>query len=215
MKTSTNQSSKESILQYLLKQKAATASDIAQKLDISRQAARRHLNDLEDEGLICHNIIQPKIGRPKHEYYLSDKGKEHFPHGYGEFAVSFLDTLTETVGENQVSQVLQKQWERKAQEYYQYIQGGNLKDKIAKLVKIRQQEGYMAELCFPDNHEDNNQKFFVSEHNCAISDVAQSYPQVCGHELEMFAALFPDCKVERTNWINNGEHRCGYLIEEK
>lgn len=215
MKASITQSSKQYILQYLLKHEKATANDIAEALDISRQATRRHLNDLENEGLIYHHIIQPKMGRPQHEYYLSEKGHDYFPHGYGEFAVSFLDTLTETLGEKQVSQVLQKQWERKAHEYRQHIRGDNLKEKVTKLVEIRKKEGYMAELYLLDESHENNQKFFLSEHNCAISDVAESYPQVCGHELEMFASLFPNCKVERTNWINNGEHRCGYLIESQ
>jgi DeoR family suf operon transcriptional repressor len=53
----------------------------------------------------------------------------------------------------------------------------------------------------------------LREHNCAISNVAESFPSVCGHELEMFAAVLPDCTVERTHWINNGEHQCGYLIK--
>jgi DeoR family suf operon transcriptional repressor len=53
------------------------------------------------------------------------------------------------------------------------------------------------------------------EHNCAISNVAESFPSVCGHELEMFAAVLPDCTVERTHWIINGEHRCGYLVQRK
>lgn len=215
MKASVTQSSKEYILHYLLKQEKATANEIAKALEISRQATRRHLQNLEDEGLICHDLIQPKIGRPQHEYFLSTKGRDYFPHRYGEFAISFLDTLRETVGESQVSQVLQKQWERKAQEYLQYIQGKNLQEKVTKLVEMRRNEGYMAELYLLDSNTNNNTKFFISEHHCAISEVAESYPQVCGHELEMFVNLFPDCKVERTNWINNGEHLCGYLIEVK
>lgn len=148
MKTSVIESSKEYILQYLLKENKATANKIAKALEISTQATRRHLNDLENEGLIKHDIIQRQMGRPQHLYYLSEKGRDRFPHSYGEFAVSFLDTLTETVGENQVSQVLQKQWERKASEYRQHFKNKNLKERVTKLVEIRQKEGYMAELFY-------------------------------------------------------------------
>jgi DeoR family transcriptional regulator, suf operon transcriptional repressor len=38
---------------------------------------------------------------------------------------------------------------------------------------------------------------------------------VCDHELEMFAVALQDCQVERTHWLVNGEHRCGYLIQSK
>jgi DeoR family suf operon transcriptional repressor len=215
MKPSLTQSSKEYILQYLLKREKATANQIAKALKISSQATRRHLRDLENEGLVQHDAIQIKMGRPQYQYYLSQKGRDRFPHRYGEFAVSFLDTLRETVGETQVSQVLQKQWERKAAEYRQRLRDRSLEDKVAKLAQMRQEEGYMAELYSLDEERGKSKKFFFTEHNCAISEVAESYPQVCGHELEMFASLFPDCTVERTHWINNGEHRCGYLIKAK
>jgi DeoR family suf operon transcriptional repressor len=57
--------------------------------------------------------------------------------------------------------------------------------------------------------------FILTEYNCAISHIAESYPSVCGHELEMFAVALPDCTVQRTHWLVNGEHRCGYLIQPK
>ncbi|MGI0481633.1 iron-sulfur cluster biosynthesis transcriptional regulator SufR [Geminocystis sp. CENA526] len=216
MSTSLQQSSKEMILQYLLKQNKASAQDIAQAMNISPQATRRHLKELEEQDLLDRDSIQLKTGRPQYLYYLSKKGRDRFPQNYGEFAVSFLDTLTETVGETQVSKVLEKQWQRKAENYRQYLTGKTLAERVHQLAEIRQQEGYMAELFCVDKDADNNvQKFFLTENNCAISEVAESYPQVCGHELEMFANLFPECHIERTNWINNGEHRCGYLIQPK
>ncbi len=202
-------STKQDILQLLLKQGRATAQELAKKLDISPQAIRRHLGELEAKGLILHDSDRVGMGRPQHIYQLSRQGKERFPSRYGEFAVSFLDTLMETVGEQQVREILKKQWQKKVEEYRYQIGNGSLKMRIAKLVELRQAEGYMAEL---HRLEDTEEKYVLTEHNCAISDVAESYPTVCGHELEMFADLFPDCKVDRTNWINNGEHRCGYLI---
>lgn len=212
--TTTHASTKQDILQYLLKQGQATAQDLADSLDISPQATRRHLKDLEEEGLIEHESVQVGMGRPQHKYHLSRKGRDRFPHRYGEFTVSFLDTLVETVGEEQVSAVLRKQWERKAQEYRNLIGKGSLNERVTNLIKLRQEEGYMAELHSVENKQGKEQ-FIFSEHNCAISEVAESFPSVCGHELEMFAAILSDCVVERTHWINKGEHRCGYSIQAK
>ncbi len=106
-------STKQSILQYLLKQGEATAQQLATALQISPQATRRHLNELEADGLIEYQSIQQGMGRPQHLYQLSRKGRSLFPHRYGEFAVSFLDALAETVGEEQVSKILEKQWHKK------------------------------------------------------------------------------------------------------
>lgn len=205
-------STKQNILQDLLKQGQATAKQLAQNQRISAQAVRRHLNELEAEGLIIYQSVQRKMGRPQYLYQLSDRGRDRLsPQKYSEFAVSFLDTLAETVGEEQVSKVLEKQWQRKAAEYRDRLGNGSLKQRIAKLVQLRKDEGYMAELHQPEDR----QEYVLVEHNCAISEVAESYPSICGHELEMFSAVLPDCIVKRTHWINDGEHRCGYSIINK
>ncbi|MBE9212565.1 iron-sulfur cluster biosynthesis transcriptional regulator SufR [Plectonema cf. radiosum LEGE 06105] len=220
METSQQSSTKQDILEYLLKELQATALQLADALKVSPQAIRRHLKDLEGEELIIYSSEQIGMGRPQHVYRLSDKGKERLRRevgdSYGKFAVSLLDTLAETVGRDQVSSILQKQWERKAQDYRRLLGKGSLRLRVAALVELRKAEGFMAEY-HPVEAEDSEveDKFIFLEHNCAISNVAESFPSVCGHELEMFAAVLPDCTVERTHWIINGEHRCGYLVEAR
>lgn len=248
---STQQSStKKEILEHLLKHVQATALELSSALDISPQAVRRHLKDLDTEKLIlCSSSVQAGMGRPQHIYELSSEGKNYLNwvaspqsagDGYGQFAVSLLDTLAQTVGKDQVSTILKKQWERKAEEYRKSLGNGSLGKRVAALVEIRKAEGYMAEFYpveginsklgeYPGNNNsgDNNSgskktkgklsdRFTIVEHNCAISNVAESFPSVCGHELEMFAAALPDCTVERTHWmIDGGGHRCGYLVQAK
>lgn len=214
-------STKQDILHHLLKQGQATAQELAELLSISPQAIRKHLKDLEDEGLIEHQATQAGMGRPNYQYQLSRKGRDQMPDRYGEFAVSLLDTLAETVGKDQVSKILRKQWERKALEYRDRVGSGSLQERVTKLVELRQAEGYMAEWHHVQPNEANSESsseasgFVVTEYNCAISQIAESFPSVCGHELEMFQLALEGSKVERTHWIVNGEHRCGYLIQEK
>lgn len=223
--TTTHQSStKQDILEYLLEHSQATAFELAEVLDISPQAIRRHLKDLEAEELILYSAaVQAGMGRPQHVYQLSSLGRDRlhrqsdrFGDGYGSFAVSLLDTLAETVGRDQVKTILQKQWERKAQEYRDRLRNGSLKERVANLVEFRKAEGFMAEY-HPVESDDSSEcdRFILMEHKCAISNVAESFPSICGHELEMFAAVLPDCTVERTHWIINGEHRCGYLVQAR
>ena len=144
--TATQQNStKQDILQLLLRQGQATAHDMAEQLQVSPQAIRRHLKDLETEGLILHQAIQTGMGRPNYVYTLSREGRHQFPDRHDEFAVSLLDTLAETVGPDQVGSILRKQWQRKAIEYRQRLGGGSLKERVEQLVEIRRAEGYMAE----------------------------------------------------------------------
>jgi DeoR family suf operon transcriptional repressor len=216
MTTTQQPSTKQDILQHLLKQDQATAQELAETLDISPQAIRRHLKDLETEGLIEYKSVQVGMGRPQHVYYLSRKGRDRFPNHYQEFAVSLLDTLTETLGHEQASSILRKQWQRKALEYRDKVGTGSVQERVAKLVELRKAEGYMAEWYALEANDSTNgagHQYIFTEHNCAISNVAETFPSVCGHELEMFAAVLPDCTVERTHWINKGQHQCGYLIK--
>ncbi|MEB3359498.1 MAG: iron-sulfur cluster biosynthesis transcriptional regulator SufR [Synechococcales bacterium] len=217
--TATHQpSSKQDILQYLVKQGRASAQDLAEYLDISPQATRRHLKDLEAEGLIEHQAVHGGMGRPQYLYQLSDRGRDRLPDRYDDFALSLLDTLAETVGPEQVGSILRKQWERKALDYRRQVGDGSLEERVARLVELRQAEGYMAEwhrvqLSAPPSDGSDRPQYIITEYNCAISHVAQSFPSVCGHELEMFQIALQDAVVERTHWLANGEHRCGYLIQ--
>ena len=214
---------REDILGFLLKRGTATASAIATHLEITPQAVRRHLKTLEANELIEHQVSQASIGRPNHLYQLSRKGRDHFPDQYDQFALSLLNTVADTMGPEQVSKLLKKQWQRKAKEYRERMGDAPLKDRMQTLVKLRQAEGYMAECHLADELADDvtdeadpsGKAFVITEYNCAIAHIAESYPTVCGHELAMFAIALPDCSVERTHWLVGGEHQCGYLIKTK
>ena len=226
MATTHQSSTKQDILEYLHKHSQATAFELAEVLEVTPQAIRRHLKDLETEELVLYSstVQAAGMGRPQHLYQLSRQGRDRlhrtmsdrFGDGHGHFAVSLLDTLAETVGHDQFKWILQKQWERKALEYRDRVGNGSLRERVANLVELRKAEGFMAE-CHPVDVNDSfeSDRFILMEHNCAISNVAESFPSICGHELEMFAAVLPDCTVERTHWIINGEHRCGYLVQAR
>lgn len=213
----TGSSTKQDILNQLLKQGQATSQELAQQLAVSPQAIRRHLKDLDAEGLVCCEPLPGGMGRPQHVYQLSPGGRDRFPDRHDEFAIDLLDTLSEMMGRDQMRSLLRKQWERKALDYHQQLGTGPLAERIASLVQLRRAEGYMAEYYpFPEGTEPAAAtSFILTEYNCAISHVAESFPSVCDHELEMFAVALHDCQVERTHWLVNGEHRCGYLIQAR
>jgi len=209
--TTTHPSTKQDILTLLLKQGQATAQTLAELLNISPQAIRRHLKDLQDEGLIQHEAIQAGMGRPNYLYRLSEAGRDQFPDRYDNFAVSLLDTLADSIDKAQFNDILRKQWERKALEYRERVGKGSLQERVARLVELRKAEGYMAEF---HAVEAEQPQYVITEYNCAISHIAESFPTVCGHELEMFALALEGCQVERTHWMVGGEHQCGYLVQE-
>jgi len=199
---------KQEILQLLLKHGELKAQTLADALQITPQAIRRHLNELESEGLVSFTAEVAGMGRPQHIYRLTKKGRDRFPVGYDQFSVSFLDTLAESLGSEQFQAVLARQWQKKAEAYRQQIGSGTLGEQIQQLAELRQAEGYITDWYEVEGTGD----YIYTEYNCAIASVAESFPAVCSHELEMFSAIFAK-PVERTHWLVDGQHRCGYLIK--
>ncbi len=213
MRQAQSSSTKQGILLHLRKHGSATAQDLAEQMQVSPQGIRRHLKDLEHEGLISYDTTQTGMGRPQHVYSLSQLGSEQFPGAYDEFALELMKTLSETVPSEVMGTILQRQWERKAEDYRLHMGQGSLQERVEALVQLRQAEGFMAEYhVLPASNEGTDPAFVLTEHHCAISQIAQTFPSVCGHELEMFAAALQGCRVERINWQVDGQHQCGYLI---
>lgn len=218
MAATQHSTTKDEILQYLLREGKATAQVLSEALQVTPQAVRRHLKDLTEEQLILHEAVPAKMGRPQHIYQLSQAGRARFPANYDQFAVSLLHTLSETVPPDQFRSIIKNQWQKKIQEYNDQLgQGGSLRLRLQKLVALRCSEGFMSEVHSAplDEAQDQQNRFVVTEYNCAIAQVAESFPTVCGQELELFTSLFPDCKVERTHWMIKGKNYCGYLIQAK
>ncbi|ATS19525.1 iron-sulfur cluster biosynthesis transcriptional regulator SufR [Parathermosynechococcus lividus PCC 6715] len=213
---------KHDILHCLLRDGHLSAQELAVQLAISPQAVRRHLKEMEAAQLVTYDVLSGTVGRPQYRYTISEAGREELrqlqrrQHTSGSkgFALELLESVAATLGPDQVHDVLQVAWRRKAIDYRQQMGNGSLCERLARLVALRQQEGYMAEF-YPVHEVGQPPAYLFTEYNCAISAVAQSFPAVCDHELQMFAIALEDCAVERTHWIVDGEHRCGYLIRPR
>src|SRR2546430_3654070 len=83
--------------------------------------------------------------------------------------------------------------------------GRQLKERVSELVKIRDEGGYMAEL----GHAGRNVVEML-EHNCPIMAVAESYPEACRVEREMFQNLL-GADLETSHRVVAGDTVCRFL----
>jgi DeoR family transcriptional regulator, suf operon transcriptional repressor len=210
---------KQEILDILLKQGRANALSLSQALQISPQAIRRHLKDLEADGLVVGaegiKEIEKELGRPQHFYQLSPQGRDLLPKSYDRFALDLLSSLLTNLDQDQAAQILGEQWQNKGIQYRHQLGEDSLPTRLTNLANLRRMEGYVTEWQKVTESENQKAGFIFTEYNCAIAQIAASHPNVCSHELEMFSIALPDCEVERTHWMIEGEHRCGYLIKPK
>ena len=86
-----------------------------------------------------------------------------------------------------------------------------LPQRMKQLVELRRREGYMAE-CEPG---DDRRSWLLREFHCSVARIAEHFPMVCDQELHLYRSAFPDCRVERVHWMRNGDHYCGFRLEEQ
>lgn len=203
-------STREAALTILLRLGQATAGTMASQLGVSVQAMRRHLRSLEQEGLVESPCNTTGLGRPSNLWRLTDQGRDHFPDGSQEFARGLLHTMANFLGTDQLQNLLGQQATAQAQRYRRLLGDCPLEKRLQRLVELRRREGYVADYqpC-QDRHN-----WLLTAFHCSVGPIAQQFPVICSQELQLYRTIFPDCHVERVHWIQEGDHHCGFRIQQ-
>lgn len=205
-------STRDQILSLLKINKQLTVSEMANQLDITEMAVRRHLNTLERDNIINTSLVRQAMGRPTNVYFLTKTGQEMFPRNYATLTVDLLRDIEDLNGEEMVHKLFERRKERMMEKYGSRITDQNtLDDKIAELARLQNEYGYMVEW---EKDEDGN--YLFKEYNCPISEIAQEYPVACKCELSLFQELLGtdqvDCEV---CMAVDSEPHCYYKITPK
>jgi iron-sulfur cluster biosynthesis transcriptional regulator SufR len=198
------------ILELLKRHGMMTADELSEALGITAMGVRGHLTPLERDGLIRHETVQKKIGRPSYVYSLTEQGDELFPRTYAQLANSLLETIRALGGAKAIEKLFDKRTEILTAQYRARMADKTLKERVAELAKIRTEEGYMAGWAELDRNT-----LLLKEHNCAICQIARQCPTACSHELELFRLVLDDAEVTRDKHIIKGDWACTYVIRPK
>ncbi len=206
--SSSGQSTRDSALALLLRLGETTAAHLAEQLGVSVQIMRRHLRALEEEGLVSSSPAPEGPGRPTNRWHLTAEGRARFPDGGQQFALGLLESMADNLSPELVQQLMAQQAQEKALSYRQLIGAGSLQQRLARLVDLRRNEGYVAE-CAQDP---DGEAWLFSEFHCSVMRIAERFPCVCDQELQLIRTTFPDCQVERVHWRLERGHSCGFRL---
>jgi predicted ArsR family transcriptional regulator len=201
---------KKKLLYYLKVMQMAGLSELAEAMGISRMGVHKHLQTLQERGIVNSIEIRKGVGRPRMQYQLTSQGKTLFPKSYSDIATSALDFIERKVGQQGVENFLR---ERQEQLYIKY--GERLKDlgfdgKVKELARIRDQEGYIAE----SRKQHKNDNHILLEYNCPIIQIAEKHWEACSVETELFEKLL-DAHIKTTHRAAKGDQVCKFVIREK
>ncbi|MCL5676745.1 MAG: ArsR family transcriptional regulator [Firmicutes bacterium] len=183
--------------------------ELSTALGITPMGVRQHLAILEKDGLVTTTSVRRGMGRPSYLYALTDRAQELFPKNYQVFAQGLLADIASHEGEEMVSELFKRRASRLEKAYTDKLRGKNLRDKVAELARILDENGNMAiwRQLGPDT-------FVIQEHNCGILRVAKDFPQACQAELHLFSRVL-DAEVQREHTQAEGKHECRYLIRPR
>jgi predicted ArsR family transcriptional regulator len=201
----TSESTKSRVLYVLRGQGGGTAQDVADSLDISIPAARRHLMDLESDGYLESQVHRPGgRGRPQHVFRVSDKGEEHFPKRYAQLCTDVFEHIEHLYGKGAILTVLDHR-NQKLLELWQPVVQGNLEARVQKLCDLLNELGYHATL------EQDGEQWLLFQGNCPSLEVSRQFDQLCHSECALYTELL-ETAVVREARVLEGASACRYRI---
>ena len=99
---------KEKLLNLLKKETEMTVSQLAQALEITEMAVRKHLNILERDSFIHISELKQPLGRPVQVFSLTSQADVLFPKSYDNLTVDFLNDLQALQGNDIIDQLFEK-----------------------------------------------------------------------------------------------------------
>lgn len=179
---------------------------LAQALDISVPAVRQHLSSLGDQ--VRAESVARGVGRPAQIWRLTEAAQSRFPDTHAELTVRIIESIEHSLGASALAKVIEDRYVASLEQYRERLAGvSSIQGKLQRLVQIRSDEGYMAELRKTDTG------WLFVENHCPICAAATHCQGFCSNELGLFRELMgADVCVERSEYLLDGGSRCTYEV---
>jgi predicted ArsR family transcriptional regulator len=205
-----DQPTRERVARSILVNGPSTAAALAERLDLTPAAVRRHLDQLLEDGAVeareARTGAHRGRGRPAKAFALTEAGRDGFDQQYDDLAAQALRFLRETGGDDAVREFATR---RVAfiQERFEGVRAEHPELGSAEiLAKIFTDEGYAAAVRqLPVVGEQ------LCQQHCPVAHVAHEFPQLCEAETEAISKVLGR-HVQRLATIAHGDGVCTTCI---
>jgi predicted ArsR family transcriptional regulator len=189
----------------------STAAALAERLDLTPAAVRRHLDHLVEEGVV--EPREPRVygargrGRPAKVFALTEAGRDRFDQQYDDLAVQALRFLSETGGDEAVMAFARQRVKTLESRYQEVVAQRPEAEPAVALAETLTQSGYAASVrSGPVGQQ-------LCQQHCPVSHVAHEFPQLCEAETEFISKVLGR-HVQRLATIAHGDGVCTTCIPE-
>lgn len=196
---------RDRVVHSILESGPSTAAALAERLELTPAAVRRHLDHLLADG-----IIEPRDqrvtghrgrGRPPKIFVITDAGREEFEQGYDDLAVHALRFLADSAGDDAVLEFARRRVGELEERYRPLLESVGVDERPQLLAEALSADGYAASVRTAPSGDQ------VCQHHCPVAHVAAEFPQLCDAETEVFSRLLGQ-HVQRLATIAHGDGVC-------
>jgi predicted ArsR family transcriptional regulator len=200
-------STKDKILQTLLRRPKITINELAEAVDINPISVRHHLTNLQMEGLIEAEEVRHGVGRPRLVYSLTQDGMERFPTKYLRLTTRLLAQMKETMPAPMVSKLFNQIAEDLASEYTSQIQGLSMEERLEFVKELLAQEGFTVEW------EKKGSEYQIHEISCPYYQIGVAHPEVCTVDQTVISKMLA-LPANKVQCILDGGSHCTYVVQQ-
>ena len=196
---------RQRVVDLILHDGPQTARHLAERLQLTPAAIRRHLTGLIDDGVLASR--EERIygargrGRPSKVFVLTDAGRAESRQAYDTLAIAALRRLAAEVGPHAVRELSARQLDGVEERFIASREANPEQSAIAALVEALEVDGYAPSV--RPLHSGNQ----LLQHHCPVAHVAAEFPVFCEVETLLFSRLLGS-HVQRLATIAHGDGVC-------
>ncbi len=199
-------STRDRILQTLLRQPRTTINALAEAVGINPISVRHHLTNLQVEGLVSNEEERHGVGRPRLVYFLTEAGTERFPTRYLRLTSRLLDQLKSTMPEPMVGKLFSQMASDMAKDYTDQMKGLSMEERLDLTKILLAEEGFTVEW------EKAGNQYQIHEITCPYLRIGQSHPEVCTVDQTLISKMLA-VPAEKVQCILSGDAHCTYVVQ--
>src|SRR5687767_1764382 len=128
----------------LLRAGERTAEELAQPLEVTPNAVRFHLAELEKDGLVEQRRVRRGPRKPSHGYSLTSSAESLFPKQYDSVLNAVLQDVREGSGTREVAALFRRLGRRLASEHARRFAGLAPQERVAEALTLLGEMGGAA-----------------------------------------------------------------------
>lgn len=198
--------SRRAILGFIKHKGGATAAEVAEHMQITREGARQQLQALEQEGWIAAAPeSRSGVGRPAMRFQITPAGDHLFPKNYDALSLTLVDTVANQLGEEALTVLLKALTDQQVKRWESRLQGKSLPERIRLLKGI-----YFEDDPYISVKKDTR-GYTLVERNCPYLNVAMRMPRLCSVTVSTLIRLL-GVRVVREERFQDGHRRCVFRV---